>query len=735
MGKKIIFNHLSKKDYFNMDMEMSNELDFSNETGKKVIVLYGPNGIGKSTFCSILSKDPETELKISIDGIEYNRENLNCFHVIKDQNLRNIIQGETEEFFLGDNIAKERKLKLQCESELQKIVIDIKDRIKEKYNFKYKKTKFFEKIKNQNLKVFLKDMIFSKNILQIKDIGKLLNFYQEISEININSEYDSEKYKYFINDISKDENSIIIKLVDFLENRIPKAQNVRVIDENTNALRILNLFSYKSDCIVCDTPNIDVSKLIAKKETQKRRLLEDLDEDVKKAMEEIIEKIEDEDPFYIKNKLVSLLENDKINSSILIDEFTPFFDLMEAEINNLCIEIFKTVNLKNDYEKYIQMLNEKLEISVEDERFIQQVISNNIYNKKIELKRDEENNIKIFINNENLIGADRTVLPLSTGEQNFISMAFELLRASKVNEKTIVIDDPISSYDSIFKNKIIFCILKILEEKNVIILTHNTETVRLLEHQKKNCFDLYLIKNYEDDKCFMKINKEEQDFLIYMDKINEFFRKDFFKEIGDYKNFLVAIIPFMRGYANFVGESGIYKQLSKVMHGYEKENVCISEIYEKLFVKDNSDEVLEQYSSSSWKYEVNVDEILSINIDEIKILKKGTKYVLLDSTLKSTLIYLYLRLKTEKILVKTYNIPIKDNLLLSHIINEAFKGEANMDAKIFFNCKKTLINEFNHYEGNMNIFQPAIDISQRDLNNEKKEILNKLKEIEEGEKA
>ena len=92
------------------------------------------------------------------------------------------------------------------------------------------------------------------------------------------------------------------------------------------------------------------------------------------------------------------------------------------------------------------------------------------------------------------------------------------------------------------------------------------------------------------------------------------------------------------------------------------------------------------------------------------------------------LIYLYLRLKTEKVLVNKYNININRHDQLSSIIAQAFKENTseNSRMKIFFYSKKTLLNEFNHFEGNMNIFQPAIDISESILNRERKEIINKL---------
>ena len=46
--------------------------------------------------------------------------------------------------------------------------------------------------------------------------------------------------------------------------------------------------------------------------------------------------------------------------------------------------------------------------------------------------------------------------------------------------------------------------------------------------------------------------------------------------------------------------------------------------------------------------------------------------------------------------------------------------------------KKTLINEFNHFEGNLSIFQPAIDITEKSLGAEKTDILTFIDMIKMG---
>ena len=72
------------------------------------------------------------------------------------------------------------------------------------------------------------------------------------------------------------------------------------------------------------------------------------------------------------------------------------------------------------------------------------------------------------------------------------------------------------------------------------------------------------------------------------------------------------------------------------------------------------------------------------------------------------------------------------------VIRKSFNGEPtdSLEQKNknkrnrIFTSRKTLLNEFNHFEGNMNIFQPAIDISDTALEKEKNSILDYLKKLQ-----
>lgn len=196
------------------------------------------------------------------------------------------------------------------------------------------------------------------------------------------------------------------------------------------------------------------------------------------------------------------------------------------------------------------------------------------------------------------------------------------------------------------------------------------------------------------------------------------FRKKIKYEIVDEKNFLVSLIPFLRGYANILGNKRKYKLLSKVMHGYENSKINLTNIYKVLLLK--KDKVLNK------KIFVSVEDIINIDLDNIEILKENN-YPLLNKTLKHSLVYLVLRLLVEKKLCERFTFTHMDNMGLGDIISKSLVN--NDDLRIFFTSRKTLLNEFNHFEGNMNLFQPAIDISEKVLHNEIKLIKDKLDNI------
>lgn len=523
-------------------------------------------------------------------------------------------------------------------------------------------------------------------------------------------EYNSEKFDFIRNN-------------DILTNEILNISTVtqnlefNKIEENSDAISLLKKYIDKNECIVCDNNDIDSETLLLQKTENKEQVINNLDLETKRILEKIIEKLPNIDPFDIKNNLFEAIHSGNIDLVVeLQSNLNDYKGILSKKINNLLGNSISEEFL-NYYNNYLDMLSNELSFTDEDLIFIEQFIEKNI-NKNINLSRID-NKIKITLDDLDFLEVERDELKLSSGEQNFISLTFELLKAKNNDNEIIVIDDPISSFDSIFKNKLIYAIIKILSNKKVIILTHNIDVLRLIEVQAKNIFNLYLFNNFpEQENGFIKVNNEEKQILIYIPKLLEFLRSPEIRNfIIDERLFIYSLIPFMRGYLNFIGEITMKNELTKLMHGYNNDRIDLKNIFNNIFNQNVNTE-----------YIISVNDILNIDINNLNEIINVESYPLFNRVLINNFIYLYLRLKTEKVLVDKYNINTNRYEQLSSIISESFEDNTddNKRNKVAFFSKKTLLNEFNHFDGNMSIFQPAIDISESTLSKEKEEILNIL---------
>lgn len=722
---KIKFSKIENNGIFTNDFSpfvLNNEITFSH-TG--ISVLYGPNGTGKSSLAKVLSGEKGTSLSCEYEGAVYT-DATELFYVINDQNNRNIIKGETKDFLLGDDIRREYELEESTTSTYKDIIEDLRKALKNDFGISTKTNPLIDLMQLAPLKAAVQDFVNNQSKGKNTSIDSFISMIKSLSATELDSDFDETKWKYFVAEFS-DKNSLLHKILNLTEPNLIQVNEAEQIEQNTVALDVLKKFPHINTCVVCDSEGIDVDVLSKKKEENRQRIIESLTKQLKDVIEQIIKIPTEKDPFNIKSTILSAIDNGdfKVIDS-LQTEIKKYYHYFEIKVCSTFSENAKYATLFNEYEEYKTLISKDLKIDDDDIVYLQDIVSNSMH-KEINIIRANNRHIKILLGEDEFIEKERLELPLSAGEQNFLSLSFELLKAKNSNKPIIVLDDPISSFDSIYKNKIIYSIVKSLEGKSRIILTHNTDMIRLLEGQYNHSYNLYILNNTPDEtNGFIRISAKEQKMLISIPDLLNTFREDIYDYIEDTEMFLLSMIPFMRGYASIKGCKNCVDNLTELMHGYKTDAVDLVKIYLELFGDKGKTYLPDNLI-------VNVEYIIAKSADTITIVNKK-EYPTLDKTLHHSFTYLVLRLLVEKTLVEKYNINTEETKKLGAIIDKAFpKNDVeNMRKRIRLTSKKTLLNEFNHFEGNLSIFQPAIDITNKSLAEEKAAIISLLDAIKES---
>jgi ABC-type lipoprotein export system ATPase subunit len=487
----LTFSKIEYSDVFTRDFSnftRNNQINFP--TSEQIAVVYGPNGTGKTSLIKVLSDSAQTHVEFNFDGVPYTH-GASVFHVINDQNNRNIISGETRDFFLGDNIRHEFELQDQLADRRKNLVTTIISLLKEK-GISAARSPLLELLPNTNLKAFLKDCANSKSKGERYTNEQIVSLFSEIAISNA-GDYSEEKLNFLISDFGK--KTAVIFLIEKLsgETVVPNA-HVREIEENTEAISILSRF-HKNQCIVCDNENIDWEALLSSKTENRDAVKQTLEPKVKEVLEQITDLSLANDPFNLKHRLLDTIESG--NMQIVTDIVTEIQECKQQYITllrNILRDAYDSSGFEPIYQEYQQLVATAPAITDEDYLYIQEIIANSM-SKPLTVERDENKRLRIRLSNQEFLGKDREELPLSTGEQNFLSLTFEFLKAKNSTCPVVVIDDPVSSFDSIYKNKVVYAIVKILHHKKRIVLTHNTDLIRLLDGQYNHCFKLYLLNS------------------------------------------------------------------------------------------------------------------------------------------------------------------------------------------------------------------------------------------------
>ena len=190
-------------------------------------------------------------------------------------------------------------------------------------------------------------------------------------------------------------------------------------------------------------------------------------------------------------------------------------------IGNNMDNIAKLVCVKNSIKK----INEEIErLETERKNFFNNLQLNWRKIKPILAKSFKEEKIDISINNSEktiILNLKREAKTYSTGELNYIVFLINILEFEYSNKDTIIIDDPLSSFDIKKQYEIAFDIISRLinNEKTVLIFTHNINLVNIINSQYPSLFNYKAIDKINNTLNIYDINLPKKESILNIENL------------------------------------------------------------------------------------------------------------------------------------------------------------------------------------------------------------------------
>lgn len=601
---------------------------FNIELDRNSKIIFGYNGIGKSSIYKYLKNKYQ-----EYDYLDYEDT--------KDSFLKN-----KKEVVIGARIQTITKLKNEIEQLKQNN--DVEGILKKyDYNSQPKAKKVSNELANiQKLKE-LKEVTLEKNKLEYA--SNIL--YKEI------------KKDFF-------DNYKVINEIANLKEEIEALKNV-YMNQAYQAL-INSIDDHETTCPACNTKGIHNLKEIF---THKKKLYEESNKSLfgnfkfrnninkEKQIENLIGLAKDFDEKEIAELII--------------------FDVDDNRRSNI-IENLKQISEKN---KEIEKLQGRL-----------QEYYNNIKKEEKDIKLYFENRFDIeelkFDDNENkiIVKFKRNVDTYSEGEVHLIILLFKLYEFKINDSNTLIIDDPLTSYDLINQYKTLFEIVNTAStEKKILIFTHNIEMINIINSQDSGTFKYQYIEKYLEKLYLKNIDINATGSILRLSNLLNL----------DNKKYLRLLIE------------------------REKEE---NDEYHKVFHYDNSYTLQDNYFNGlTNEYFVNL--IDNFNQNDIKNMTFS------QNTFNKIIYMCAIRVWIEK---KFYEAIKEDEEIFRKITGKQFPEKINVllprnsDSllidkypnltRTFLMSKKVMLNQNEHYQSQIIPFNYALNISLDELIHEIKEI-------------
>lgn len=414
--------------------------DFNIELNQKSKIIFGYNGIGKSSIYKYLK-------------IKYNEYDYLDYEDTKESFLKN-----KKEVVIGARIQTITKLKNEIEQLKQNN--DVEGILKKyDYNSQAKAKKVSDEL---------------ANIQKTKGIEKITLEKTKLEYAN-NILYEEIKKDFF-------DNYKAIKNIANIKDEMELLKNV-YMDQAYQAL-INSIDDHETTCPACNTKGIHNLKEIF---NQKKKIYEECNKSLFGNFK-FSNNIEKEKQIEKLIKLAKDFDSKEIAELIICD--------VNNERRSNIIENLKQIEEKN---KEIEKMQEKLQKYYtnikKEEKDIKLYFENRFDIEKLEFD-DNENKI--------IVTFKRNVDTYSEGEIHLIILLFKLYEFKINDSDILIIDDPLTSYDLINQYKTLFEIVNTASaEKKILIFTHNIEMINIINSQDSGTFRYQYIEKYLN-KLYLK---------------------------------------------------------------------------------------------------------------------------------------------------------------------------------------------------------------------------------------
>lgn len=614
------------------DFDNINYIDFDDsfniELDQNSKIIFGYNGIGKSSIYKYLKNKYQ-----EYDYLDYEDT--------KESFLKN-----KKEVVIGARIQTITKLKNEIEQLKQ----------------------------NNNVEGILKKYDYNSQPKAKKVSDELANIQKlkDIEEFTL----EKTKLKYASNilyeEIKKDffDNYKAINEIANLREEMEALKNV-YMDQAYQAL-INSIDDHETTCPACNTKGIHNLKDIF---NQKKKIYEESNKslfgnfkfrnniDKEKQIENLIE-------------LANNFDGKEITELIICD--------VDDERRSNIIENLKQIEEKN---KEIEKLQEKL-----------QEYYNNIKKEEKDIKLYFENRFDIeelkFDDNENkiIVKFKRNVDTYSEGEVHLIILLFKLYEFKINDSNTLIIDDPLTSYDLINQYKTLFEIVNTAStEKKILIFTHNIEMINIINSQDSGTFRYQYIEKYLEKLYLKNIDINATGSILSLSNLLNF----------DNEKYLKLLIE------------------------REKED---NDEYHKVFHYDNSYTLQNRdFNGLTNEYFVNlIDNFNSNDINNMTFSQNTFNKIIYMCAIRVWIEKkFYEAIKEDEEAIRKISgkqFSEKVNVLLPRNSNSLLINQYPNVTRTFLMSKKVMLNQNEHYQSQIIPFNYALNISLDELINEIKEI-------------